>query len=65
MGRVIKSGNKGNIGSAVCYCNINKLGIAVGIVRCIRGMIKFLRIIGSLRLYSLDRIQMRSLILRI
>ena len=49
MGKVVKLGNGGNVVSAVCCCNIKGLGIAVGIVRCIGGVIKFLRIIRSFK----------------
>ena len=49
MGKVVELGSKGNIGSTVYYCNIGGLGIAVGIIRCIGGVIRFLRIIGSFK----------------
>jgi hypothetical protein len=39
-------GDKSNIGFAICCCNIKGLGIVVGIVRCIRGAIRFLWIVG-------------------
>ena len=42
MGKVVKSGSGGNIVSAICCYNTGVLGIAVGIVRCIRGIIRFL-----------------------
>jgi len=42
MGEVVKLGSRGNISSAIYYCNIGVPGIAVGIVRYIRGIIKFL-----------------------
>ena len=47
VGEVVKLGSRGNIGSAICYYNTGVPGIAVGIVRYIRGVIRFLRIIGS------------------
>ncbi len=49
MGEVVELGSRGNIGSAVYYYNIGVPGIAVGIVRCIGGVIRFLRIIGSFK----------------
>ena len=42
MGKVIKSGSRGNIVSAICYYNTGGPGIVVGIIRCIRGIIRFL-----------------------
>ena len=42
MGEVVKLGSRGDIGSAICYYNIGVPGIAVGIVRYIGGVIKFL-----------------------
>ena len=42
MGKVVKLGSRGNIGSVVYYCDIWGPGIAVGIVRCIGGVIRFL-----------------------
>ena len=47
MGKVVKLGSKGNIGSIVGYYSIVGPGIAIGIVRYIGGAIKFLRIVGS------------------
>ena len=42
VGEVVKLNNRGNIGSAVCYYNTGVPGIAVGMVRCIGGVIRFL-----------------------
>ena len=42
MGEVVELGSRGDVGSTVCCCNIGVPGIAVGIVRCIRGVIRFL-----------------------
>ncbi len=47
MGEVVKLGSRGNIGSTIYYYNTGVPGIAVGMVRCIRGIIRFLQIIGS------------------
>jgi len=47
MGKVVKSGSRGNIVSAICYYNTRGPGITVGIIRYIRGVIRFLQIIGS------------------
>ena len=47
MGKVIELGTRGDIGSAVCCCNTGVPGIAVGIIRYIGGVIRFLRIVGS------------------
>jgi hypothetical protein len=44
---VVELNSEGNIGSAIYYYNIGGLGIAVGIVRFIRGAIRFLRIVKS------------------
>ena len=42
MGEVVKLGSRGNVGSAIYCYNTGVLGIAVGIVRYIRGVIRFL-----------------------
>ena len=46
VGGVVESGDKGNISFTICYCNTGGLGIAVGIIRRIKSIIRFLWIIG-------------------
>ena len=42
MGKVVESGSRGNVVSAVCCYNTKGPGITMGIVRCIGGVIRFL-----------------------